>query len=174
MAGGGIYIKWNNQLWQEQPDGTYLVWDEDQRVWKHSAKQPPSEGGVVATKECQGCGRRIKATFRSCPYCGHAFEVAPERRPIRPEVARLKKKPKRSRNQVEIPFSVAAIAMIALLAVGFYGYVRYSNTRSCAKWRQAIRTATDVSIQIEPARAYEQLLERNEDLYAATRPEGCE
>ena len=180
MSGAGIYIKWDNKLWQEQPDGSYLLWDEEQRLWVHSAKQPPSEG-PVQTKECPNCGRRVKRSFRSCPHCefGFGLSTASLDTAPRPAVAEFKEKKTRAKKApqtIEVSPLVSLAAVLAVLVLAYVGYVKYAEARSCSNWNDAMRTTTELQIRIEAVgdSSYEQMLEENKSLHAASRPEGCE
>lgn len=172
MGTGGIYIRWQDRLWQEQPDGSYLVWNEETRVWETSKQQPPAEPGrTIATKECPNCGKRVKTSLRSCPYCDHALDVpaaaekaAPEARPA----------PKRARLERRGPL-IVGLALV--LAIGVpVGLVKYRQDQLCERWKAGVRALTETTIRVKgppPGVTEAELHELNEDRMADRRPGGC-
>ena len=178
LAAGGIYIKWRDRLWQEQPDGSYLVWDEGSRTWERSDKQPPREGGAVQTKECSSCGRRIKMSFRACPYCSYAFPTAP------PATARTVATPssKTPTSSVrwyrrQVPNSIALLLVILVAAATAFVVVNGRTGDDCAGWRAAneafARNAALAQGDDPDGEELASLIEHYEDRYSADRPEGC-
>ena len=173
METGGIYIRWDGRLWQEQADGSYLVWDEESHVWERSTVQPPPQPGETReTKECPNCGKRVKSTLRHCPFCEFGFEdrVA-DRRPSIPEVA----PPLRQKRDVPAGLVLVALAVVIVAAVG--GFFLFQRNRACDNWRSAVAEVTDARIDLQglpPGTTEEELYERNEALLADRRPGGCE
>lgn len=177
LAAGGIYIKWQERLWQEQPDGSYLVWDEQEHVWKQSTTQPPREGGSIQTKECPSCGKRVKASFKSCPYCNYGFPVAPVRAPAAAPPAR----PVASREPFYRRRVNPLVALLLVVAVGAgIGYVMFSRgqANACEGWKAANRAFAmndALSQGLEPtADELQRLINEYETRFSADRPEGCE
>lgn len=172
---GGIYIRWRNQLWQEQPDGSYLLWDETTRQWIPSTVQPPSETGqTVATRECPNCGRRVKTTLRSCPYCQHGFEAPPARERADAAVPQPGRAKPLHRRRISGATPLIALVIIAAIALGVFLKVR---SDSCENWKAGVRSYTQIVAQAEgvPSGMSEQEFgELNEDRFADTRPGGCE
>ena len=178
LAAGGIYIKWQDRLWQEQPDGSYLVWDEQERTWKHSTTQPPREGGSIQTKECPSCGKRIKASFKSCPHCDYGFPVAPVQPPAAPPrsaPAALRREPF-YRRRVN---PVVGLLLVVAIAVGT-GYAIFSRRQAnaCEGWKAANRAFAmndALSQGLEPTdEELQTLIDKYETTFSADRPEGCE
>lgn len=173
MSTGGIYIRWAERLWQEQPDGSYLVWNEDARQWEPSTTQPPSERGqTISTRECPNCGRRVKTTLRSCPYCEHGLESAPPAARAEPTPAPAA--PPRRRLAVSQGVLLVALVLVAALIVAV---VMKRRSDLCANWKAGIRTYTAVAVETQalPSGMSEQeFRELNEDRFADTRPGGCE
>lgn len=173
MESGGIYIRWRDRLWQEQPDGSYLVWNEDAHVWEPSRTQPPSEGGSVSTRECPNCGKRVKASLRSCPYCEYGFEdrvVTPV-----PAVTPARKKPKakvRSR-AISPQLLLVVLGLAGLIAAGVFLKVR---SDSCDNWKAGVASYTRLAVEAQGlprGLTEEEFRQLNEDRFADTRPGGC-
>ena len=173
MDVGGIYIRWNDRLWQEQADGSYLVWDEESHTWERSTTQPPPQPGESReTKECPNCGKRVKATLRHCPYCEFGFEDR-TRRPTAPtpDIA----PPLRQKQGVPAAVVVGLVALLLVAAVG--GFFLYQRNRNCENWKSAVAEITEARIDLQglPRGTTEaELYETNEQLLAGRRPGGCE
>lgn len=173
---GGIYVRWRDQLWQEQPDGTYLLWDEATREWKRSTLQPPSETGQsVSTRECPNCGKRVKTTLRSCPYCEHGFERAPAKPvPSTVPVAPKKKTASLRDSRISGQALLLGVALVLALAAGLFLKVR---SDSCDNWRAGVDSYTKVAIEAQGlprGLTAEGFRDLNEERFADTRPGGCE
>lgn len=174
MESGGIYIRWRDQLWQEQPDGSYLVWDESTRQWQRSSAQPPSEGGTVTTRECPNCGKRVKSSLRSCPYCEHGFEApAPKPSPEAPPAKAPAKDAVRSR---PVPAQLLLIALVfaGLIAGGVFLKIRND---ACENWKAGIRSYTRLVVEAEGlprGLTEDEFRMLNQDRFADTKPGGCE
>jgi len=175
LAAGGIYIKWQGRLWQEQPDGTYLVWEEGSHTWEKSVRQPPREGGAVQTKECPSCGRRIKSSFRVCPHCSHPFPTAD--RPagvVRNQEPAWTPKPW---YQKPVPNWVALILVAVVAASTVYTVYALRRGDPCASWDAANRAFARNAARAQGAdpegAALDSLIERYENRFSSQRPEGC-
>lgn len=172
MEGGGIYIRWEGRLWQEQADGSYLVWDEESHAWERSTVQPPPQPGETReTKECPNCGKRVKATLRHCPFCEFGFEDRVTRRSV-PEIAAP---PLRQKREVPAGVVFAAVALLLVAAAG--GFFLFQRARACDNWRSAVAEVTDARIELQglpPGTTEEELFQLNENLLADRRPGGCE
>lgn len=171
MEGGGVYFRWEGRLWQEQADGSYLVWNEEAHVWERSVTQPPPQPGESrATKECPNCGRRVKATLRFCPFCEYGFEDRLGRpAPVSPTA------PIRQRRNVSQGALLAVFALVLAATVG--GVFLFQRDRACDNWRSAVDEITQAKIDLQGLPAgmtEEELHELNEDLLADKRPGGCE
>lgn len=172
LSSGGIYVRWQERLWQEQPDGSYLLWDETTRQWVVSTLQPPAEGGkAIVTRECPNCAKRVKSSLRSCPHCGHVFEVANQPTVSAPEP--------RSRAQRSPTLSISPIVLlIGLLLAAAIGVGVFLKLRSasCENWKAGVRSYTEFSIREKglPRGLTEQDFRvLNEQRFADTRPGGC-
>lgn len=172
MAGGGIYFRWNDRLWQEQADGSYLVWDEETHQWATSTVQPPPQPGqTLATRECPNCGRRVKASLRYCPFCEYGFETpstpAAKQEPAPAAAPRAKR-------------DVSTVALIAVLVVAIAAGVfvfQQRRTQACDNWKAAVQELTDAKVELQGlprGTTEEELYEQNESLLADRRPGGCE
>jgi hypothetical protein len=176
MEAGGIYIRWRERLWQEQPDGSYLVWDEEVREWQGSGLQPPRDPKrPVSTRECPNCGKRVKSTLRSCPYCDYGFEPEAKTAPARRDhaIAREKKKRARSGNLGSIVLIVAVVVAVGLV----FGLIQARRTRDCTNWKNAVSSYTRTTISIDglpPGLTEDQFHILNEKKFANKRPGGCE
>ena len=174
LSSGGIYIRWRDRLWQEQPDGSYLVWEEESHQWQTSTLQPPGEEGkAVATRECANCKKRVKVSLRSCPYCGQGFEApAPEKKRL---PAPVTKSPTRATRTHLSPASlVVALVLTAVIAAGVFLKAR---SDSCDNWKEGITSYTRLAIAskgLPRGLTAEEFNELNEDRFADTRPGGCE
>ena len=172
MEGGGIYIRWEGRLWQEQADGSYLVWNEETRRWQPSTTQPPPQPGETRdTKECPNCGKRVKATLRSCPFCEFGFED----RAARPSTPETVAPPLRQRREVPTGLVLVAVALVVIGAVA--GFFLYQQALACNNWRSAVAEVTEARIDLQglpPGTTEEELYQMNEDLLADRRPGGCE
>lgn len=178
LAAGGIYIKWRDRLWQEQPDGSYLVWDEQSHTWERSERQPPREGGAVQTKECPSCGRRVKVSFRACPHCSYAFPTAVSDTPR--DVAAPSKKVTSSSGrwyQRQVPNSVGLLLIILVVAATAYVVISTRAGDGCEGWKAAneafARNAALAQGDDPDGEELAGLIEHYEDRYSADRPEGC-
>lgn len=176
MKSGGIYIRWRDRLWQEQPDGTYLLWEETTRQWVPSTLQPPAEGGkAVATTECPNCGKRIKSSLRSCPYCDHAMPVAST--PAKStSAAAAGQTASRRRSAPSLSPAALLTALVLAAAIGV-GLFLKTRADSCENWKAGVRSYTEVAVREQglPGGLSEQeLLRLNEQRFADTRPGGCE
>ena len=171
MAGGGIYIRWDDRLWQEQADGSYLVWNEEAHQWEPSTVQPPPQPGqVLETRECPNCGRRVKANLRYCPHCEFGFEGPPVAKPARATAETVRPKPKRDIRQV-----VLMGALIVTVAAGIFVF-QQRRAQACDNWKAAVQRITDVTIELQglpPNTSEQELYNLNEDLLADRKPGGC-
>lgn len=170
MEGGGVYIRWAGRLWQEQPDGTFLVWNEQAHRWEASIAQPPVEPGESReTKECPNCGKRVKATLRHCPYCEFGFEE----RVSATQTAPLPTKPRAGRTGPS-PILVGALLFL-LLAAGGGGYL-FQRNRTCENWRSAVAEITQARVDqgLPEGMTEEEVYTFNEALLSEKRPGGCE
>lgn len=170
MAGGGIYFRWNDRLWQEQADGSYLVWDDEARRWSKSTVQPPApEGQTIATRECPKCGRRVKSTLRYCPYCEYGFESRTAPAPAPTPVAA----PKAKR---DVSTLALVAALIVVIAAGIFVF-QQRRAQACESWKAAVQELTDAKVELQGlprGMTEEDLYEQNETLLADRRPGGCE
>ena len=176
IEAGAIYIRWRERLWQEQPDGSYLVWDEESREWQESDVQPPRAGKTVSTRECPNCGRRVRTTLRSCPYCEYGFveEAKPVPGAERREAQEKAKKAEVSRQRMATP--IAILIIVVLLGGLAFGVVKYKQSRDCRSWKDAVKAYTDTAISLDglPEGVTEQQFrELNEARFADTKPGGC-
>ena len=175
MESGGIYVRWRDRLWQEQPDGSYLLWDEATHEWLTSTLQPPSEGGqTVSTIECPNCGKRVKSTLRSCPYCEYGFEAPPVRQAAPAGAAPAPVARKRRARPLSASTLLVAIGLAAAVAFGVFLKLR---SDSCENWKAGIRSYTRLAIEAEglPRGLTEaEFRNLNEDRFADKRPGGCE
>lgn len=173
MATGGIYIRWGDRLWQEQPDGNYLVWNEEAHQWEPSTTQPPSERGhTISTRECPNCGRRVKTSLRSCPYCEHGLEPPPPAERTEPAAAPAAARGRR----FELSQGALLVALV-LVAALIVGVVVKRRSDLCANWKAGIRTYTAAAVQAEGlprGMSEEEFRILNEERFADTRPGGCE
>lgn len=169
---GGIYVRWRDRLWQEQPDGSYLVWNDSTHEWETSTSQPPREGGPAATRECPTCGRRVKTTLRSCPYCETGFEqpVAtprPEREP--------KAKPKPRRRAVRLSSTGLLVGLILVAAIGGAAFLK-RRADLCDNWKAGVAIYTEAAMEAEGlprGLTEDQFRQLNEERFADSRPGGC-
>ena len=177
LHSGGIYVRWRDQLWQEQPDGSYLLWDEATREWKTSTLQPPSETGqAISTRECPNCGKRVKSSLRSCPYCEYGFaQPAPK-----PSVTRAPSSVSASKSaavrSARVSSGALLIGLLLAAAVGVGVFLKMRSD-SCENWRAGVRSYTQLAIQAEGlprGLSAEEFRELNEERFAETRPGGCE
>lgn len=174
MATGGIYIRWRDQLWQEQPDGSYLLWNDETREWEASTVQPPADPDrKIATRECPSCGRRVRTSARSCPYCERSL-AAPQqetRRVPERETAAAAASWRERRG----PFIVA---LAVLLAIGVpLGLFRYRQSELCERWKAGVRAVTETALRLKgppPGITEAELYALNEERMAEQRPGGCE
>lgn len=172
MVGGGIYFRWNDRLWQEQADGSYLLWDEDARRWETSTLQPPPQPGqTLTTRECPNCGRRVKATLRYCPYCEYGFEgpgtPAPKQEAAPAAAPRAKR---------DVSTAVLIATLVVAIAAGAFVF-QHRRAQACDNWRAAVQELTDATVELQglPRGATEDdLYQQNESLLADRRPGGCE
>lgn len=174
LDSGGIYIRWRDQLWQEQPDGTYLAWNEKEHQWETSQTQPPSEGGTVTTRECPNCGRRVKTSLRSCPYCEHGFERPAAKPAAEPTAVREVPKERLRSRSISPQLLLVAVGFACLVALGVFLKTR---SDSCDNWRAGIDSYTRLAVEAEGlprGLSEEEFRTLNEDRFADTRPGGCE
>ena len=172
MAGGGIYFRWNDRLWQEQADGSYLVWDDDAHQWVTSTVQPPPPAGqTISTRECPNCGRRVKSTLRYCPYCEYGFETRTAPAPAPAQAPAAASKPKQNLSTV-----VLIAALVVAVAAGVFVF-QQRRAQTCDNWKAAVQELTDATIELQgvpSGMTEDQLHEQNESLLADRRPGGCE
>ncbi|MEA2434790.1 MAG: hypothetical protein QOG54_2247 [Actinomycetota bacterium] len=173
IEAGAIYIRWRDRLWQEQPDGSYLVWDEEARQWLESDSQPPRAGKTVSTRECPQCGRRVRTSLKTCPYCEFVFveEAKPE---IAKRVAKPQKVRKSSRRRQASP--IAGLIVVVLLGGLVFGTFKYKQARDCTNWKVGVKTYTDTSIAmggVPPGVTEQEFRELNEARFSDTKPGGC-
>ena len=177
LHSGGIYVRWRDQLWQEQPDGSYLVWDDATREWKMSTLQPPSETGqAISTRECPNCGKRVKSTLRSCPYCEYGFAEPPAKPRISaaPSSASARKAAAVRSARVSSAALLLGLLLAAATAVGVFLKVR---SDACENWRAGVASYTQAVIAAEGlprGLSAEEFRGLNEERFADTRPGGCE
>lgn len=171
MEGGGVYFRWSGKLWQEQADGSFLVWNEESHTWETSSSQPPPQQGETRrTKECPNCGKRVKATLRHCPFCEHGFEDRVTRAPTpAPAATRAAKR--------SLPAGAALVALAVAVAVVVGGLLLFQRARSCEAWRSAVDEITQAQVEVQglPQGTTEaELHELNEERLRDKRPGGCE
>lgn len=173
MEGGGVYIRWADRLWQEQADGSYLVWSEETHAWERSNTQPPPQPGESReTKECPNCGKRVKATLRHCPYCEFGFEDR-KKQPASP--APDSAPPLRQKQGLPAAVAIGLVALLLAAAVG--GFFLFQRNRNCQNWKSAVAEVTEARIDLQglpPGTSEEELYKMNEQLLADRRPGGCE
>ena len=171
MEGGGVYFRWSGKLWQEQADGSYLVWNEDSRSWETSTSQPPPQQGESrSTKECPNCGRRVKASLRHCPFCEHGFEDRVAR-------ATTQTMPAAPPTKRSLPAGAALVALAVAVAVVVGGLFLFQRARTCEAWRSAVDEITEAQVEVQglpPGTSEAELHELNEERLGTKRPGGCE
>jgi hypothetical protein len=175
IEAGGIYIRWHERLWQEQPDGSYLVWNEEAHLWEISSDQPPPPAGrTITTIECPNCGRRVRSTLRSCPYCEHALPQPERKAPVRP-AARVEAK-KKAKSLRQVP-PVALLIAVLLMGGVVFGLIQARRARDCQSWKAAVQAYTKTTIDLNglpQGMTEEEFHGLNESRFADRRPGGCE
>lgn len=87
----GLYMQMGGRIFRPWEDATPIVLDHGGNVDRHglphvdrewSLDAKPKKPGEVPMKLCKRCYAYVRAASKSCQYCGHVFEAAPEDLPL--------------------------------------------------------------------------------------------